>query len=201
MRPALLAAALALLPACDRLFSAELQVPEIRVRLAQQRFPQSDTTDTRYFCDPAAPQSVPPCVGITLDYDLGGEVPVLNEKNVTYDLRLTDVALTLSATQPVTGERDLSGVKRATLSVLADPANLASGTVLATYVRPPVTGPVSSIAVSGNSSLDLGPYLDSGRLPFRVELEIDSAGPTPAFDADVEVGFSLEVDLDYGAYL
>jgi hypothetical protein len=200
MRPVLLAAALPLLAACDGLFSAELQIPEIRVRLAAQPFPESNTTDSRYFCDPAAPQSLPPCVGLTLDYELGGEVPVLNEEGVTYDLRLTDVALTLSATQTVTGDKDLSGVKSATLRVL-DPAVPGAGVVVATYARPPVTGPISSFAVSGNSSLDLGPYLRAGTLPIRVELVIDSVGPTPAFDADVEAGFALEVEVDYGAYL
>lgn len=201
MRPLLLATALALLSACDGLFSAELQIPEIRVTLAKQPFPESNTTDQRFYCDPSAPQSTPPCIGLTLDYDLGGEVPVLNEENVTYDLRLTDVALTLSATQPVTGDKDLSGVARATLRVLDDPAIPGSGAVLATYVRPPVTGPISSFAVTGNSNLDLGPYLETGKLPIRVELVIDSVGPTPAFNADVQAGFSLEVKLDYGAYL
>lgn len=200
MRHALAAAAL-LLTACDSLFTAELRVPVISVTLPGQEFPESNTTDSRYYCDPAAPQSTPPCVGLTLDYDLGGQVPVLNEENVTYDLRLTDVALTLSATQTVTGDKDLSGVKSATIRVLADPAIPGSGSVLATYVRPAITGPVSSFAVSGNANLDLGPYLDAGRLPIRVDLLIDSVGPTPAFTADVQAGFSLEVALDYGAFL
>ena len=198
MRTALAAAAL-LLVACDDLLSADLQIPAISVTLPRQDFPESDTTDTRYYCDPAAPQSAPPCLALTLDYDLGGQVPVLDEQGVTYDLRLTDVALTLSATQTVTGDKDLSGVKLATIRVLDDPALPDQGAVLATYVRPPLSGPVSAFAVSGNANLDLGPYLDAGRLPVRVELVIDSAGPTPAFTADVRAGFSLEVELDYGA--
>lgn len=201
MRHALAAAALALLAACDGLLAADLRIPEVRVTLAQQDFPESNTTDVRFFCDPTAPQSLPPCVGLTLDYDLGAEIPILDDRNVAYDLRLTDVALRLSATQAVTGEKNLSGVKLATLRVLEDPALPGSGAVLATYVRPDGAPPVESFAVSGNSSLDLGPYLDAGRLPIRVELVIDSAGPTPPFTADVEAGFALEVEVDYGGYL
>ena len=199
---ALPAAVLLLLAGCGGpLLWAELQVPEIHVTLPGQEFPASDTTDVRYFCDPDAPQAFPPCIGLTLDYDLGASVPVLDEPNVTYDLRLTDVALTLAATQTVTGTKDLSGVKQVTIRVLADPAIPGSGAILATYVRPPVTQPVTSFSVSGNSNLGLGPYVKAGRLPIRVELVIDSAGPTPAFTADVQAGFSLEVKLDYGKVL
>jgi hypothetical protein len=198
MRTALAAAAL-LLVSCDDLLSADLQIPALSVTLPRQEFPESETGNPLYACGPTAPTSWP-CIGLTLDYDLGGQVPVLNEQGVTYDLRLTDVALTLSATQTVTGDKDLSGVALATIRVLDDPALPDSGTVVATYVRPPLTGPVSSFAVSGNANLDLGPYLDAGRLPARVELVIDSADPTPAFTADVRAGFSLEVKLDYGAF-
>jgi len=203
MRPALATVAAALLlAACDGpLLSAELQVPEIRVTIPSQEFPASDTTDVRYFCDPDAPQSIPPCVGLTLDYDIGANVPVLDEPNVTYDLRLTDVALTLSATQTVTGDKDLSAVKRAVIRVLEDPAIPGAGAVLATYDRPPGAAPVSSFSVSGNANLGLGPYLQAGRLPVRVELLLDGAGPTPTFTADVHAGFALEVKLDWGAYL
>ena len=199
---AALPAALLLLAGCDGpLLWAELQVSEIHVTLPGQEFPASDTTDVRYFCDPGAPQAFPPCIGMTLDYDLGASVPILDEQDVTYDLRLTDVALTLAATQTVTGTKDLSGVKQVTIRVLADPAIPGAGAVLATYVRPPLTAPVSAFAVTGNSNLGLGPYIHAGRLPVRVELVIDSAGPTPAFTADVQAGFSLEVKLDYGKYL
>jgi hypothetical protein len=200
MRHALVAAAL-LLVACDDLFSADLQIPRIQITLPSSEFPESDTGDPTYFCDPDAPQSTPPCVGVTLDYDVGGNVPILDDPNVTYDLRLTDVALTLSATQTVTGDKDLSGVRLATIRVLEDPAFPGSGVVLATYARPPGTEPVASFSVTGNSNLDLGPYVRAGRLPVRVELLIDSATPTPAFTADVRAGFSLEVKVDYDAFL
>jgi hypothetical protein len=194
MRHALAATAL-LLAACDGLLSSELQIPAIRVTLPSQPFPASDTSIPENWCDPAD-LSDPPCIARTLDYDLGGRVPVLDEEGVTYDLRLTDVALTLSASEV---GKDLSGVRSLTIRVLADPASATSGFVLASYARPTGWAAPTSIAVTGNANVDLGPYLDAGRLPVRVELVLDHG--TPAFDADVEAGFSLEVALDYGAYL
>lgn len=196
MRHALAALALAL-AACDGpLLFAELSIPELRVTLPGQTFPASDTGNAAYFCDPAAPQSFPPCIALTLDYDLGGNVPVLTEENVTYELRLTDVAIALSATEV---GKNLSGIQRATITVLDDPLVPSGGIVVASYVRPPGAVTPTEIAISGNANLDLGPYLDAGRLPVRVEVVLDAG--TPEFLADVQVGFSLEVTLDWGAYL
>jgi hypothetical protein len=194
MRHALAALALAL-TACDvPLLSAELSIPELRVTLPAQAFPASDTTLPENWC--AATPSDPPCIALTLDYDLGGSVPVLAERNVTYDLRLTDVAIALSATEV---GRDLSGVRRVTVSVLGDPLDPTTGLVLTSYARPPGAAAPTRIAITGNANLDLGAYLDAGRLPVRVEVVLDAG--TPAFLADVQAGFSLEVRLDWGAYL
>ncbi len=194
---ALLAAVLAAaLPGCGGpLLFAELQIPDLHVTLPEQSFPASDTTNPADWCalvqDPSAP-----CIQRTLDYDLGGPVPILNEPGVTYDLRLKDVAIILSASQAGT---NLTGVKYASLQVLADPLDPSSGTVIASYVRPPGAVPSRSIGVTGNSNLDLGPYLEAGKLPVRVEVTFD--GSTPAFLADVAAGFSLEVKLDWGSLL
>jgi len=176
------------------LLFAELQVPSLRATLPSQSFPASDTTDPADWC--SAVQTDPPCIQMTLDYDLGGMVPILNEPGVTYDLRLTDVGITLSATEV---GKDLSGVSRVAISALLDPLDPASAVVIASYVRPPGGNPPSSIAVTGNSNLDLGPYLSGGLLRVHAELVIDQ--PTPAFLADVTSGFSLEVKLDYGSLL
>lgn len=192
----LLLAAVAALPGCGGpLLFAELQVPELRVTLPEQAFPASDTTNPADWCALVQDPSTP-CVQRTLDYDLGGPVPILNERGVTYDLRLEDVAIILSASQAGT---DLTGVKYASLLVLADPLDPSSGTVIASYVRPPNAAPSRSIGVTGNSNLDLGPYLRTGILPVRVEVTFDA--PTPAFLADVAAGFSLEVKLDWGSLL
>lgn len=191
----LAAAATAVLPACDGpLLFAELNVPELRATLPSQSFPASDTTDPADWC--SAAQTDPPCIQLTMDYDVGGMVPLLNEPNVTYDLRLTDVGITLSATEL---GKNLSGVSRVTISALADPNDPASTVTIAAYVRPPGGNPPSSISVSGNSSLDLGPYVRGGLLRVHAELVIDQ--PTPAFLADVTSGFSVEVKLDWGGLL
>lgn len=192
---ALLALAAAALASCgDPLLFAELQIPRLAVTLPSQTFPASDTTDPATWCalvqDPAAP-----CIQLTLDYDLGGQVPVLDEPGVTYDLRLTDVAIALTTTGA--GE-DLAGVRQVTVLVLATPGDPGSGVVVASYARLPGAAP-TTVAIAGNSSLDLGPYLAAGRLPVRVEVTLDSG--TPEFLADVTVGFSLEVQLDYGELL
>jgi hypothetical protein len=196
--PAALLAALLLaaLPACDGpLLFAELSVPSLRATLPSQSFPASDTTDPADWC--AAMPSDPPCIQMTIDYDLGGMVPILNEPGVTYDLRLTDVAIALSATE---AGKDLGGIQRVTLGVLTDPADPASAVIVAAYVRPAAGGaPPTAIAVTGNSNLDLGPYLRGGVMRVHVELVLD--GGTPAFLADVTSGFSLEVQLDYGSLL
>ena len=173
---------------------ADLQVPELRLSVPGQLFPASNTGNPSAWC--TTPQTNPPCIQLTLDYDLGGNVPILNEPKVTYDLRLHDVAIALSPTE--TG-KTLAGVKLVSIRVLADPLDPASGVLVASYTRPP-GGPTSTaVTVAGNSNLDLGPYLKSGRLPVRVEVVLDQA--TPSFLADVGAGFSLDVKLDYGSLL
>ncbi len=193
--PIALLALAAALPGCgDPLLFAELQVPKIRATMPQQSFPASDTTNPADWC--SATQTDPPCIQTSIDYDLGGMVPILNDPSVTYDLRLTDVAVTLSATEV---GKDLSGVRSASVSVLTNPADPTSEVAIASYVRPAGTTAPTTIAVSGNSNLDLGPYLRGGVLKVHAELVIDK--PTPAFLADVTSGLSLEVKLDWGSLL
>ncbi len=185
----------ALLPGCGRgLLFAELEVPTIQATMPAQAFPASDTTDPANWC--AAVQSDPPCIQATIDYDLGGMVPILNDPSVTYDLRLTQVAVTLSALDTGTS---LAGVKLASLSVQTDPADPASTVIVASYVRPPGAVTPTTIAVAGNSNLDLGPFLRGGVLRVHTELVIDQQ--TPAFLADVTSTLSLEAKLDWGSLL
>ncbi|HET8539784.1 MAG TPA: hypothetical protein VFL83_07915 [Anaeromyxobacter sp.] len=200
MRRASLLAALALatLAGCDRpLLFAELEVPSLRATMPGQLFPASDTSDPQDWCDPYGPNpGDPPCIQLTIDYDLGGMVPILNEPNVTYNLWLQEVGITLATTQATT---DLSGVQQVTISVVPDPADLASAIVVASYVQPQGAPPAQTVTVGGNSNIDLGPYLQAGRLPVRAELVLRSG--TPEFTADVTAGFSLFVKLDWGGLL
>lgn len=186
----LLAAAL-LLAACD--LSAELDIPEIRVTLPSQQFVASDTSLPEDWCDPAEAAD-PPCIATALEVDLGARMSLLTEENATYDLRLTDLAMALASTE---AGKDLGGVKLLTIRVGG--LGPDAGLVLASYARPPGTVSPVAIAVTGNANVGLGPYLEEGRLPVRIELVLDR--PTPAFSADVVAGFSLRVTLDWGAYL
>jgi hypothetical protein len=193
-------AATLLLAGCDGpLFFAEVEVPDLRANLPTQSFPAFDPGNPADWCDPTG-TGFPPCVATTANYDLGAQVPSLTEPGVTYELRLTDVALTLSATQPGgSGASDLSGIVRATVIVGYDPNVPGSGTVVASYVRPPTPGTPATVAVSGNANLDLSPFVAAGFLPVRVEVEVDSG--MPAFNADILAAFYIRVTLDWGSFL
>src|SRR6266511_2272826 len=178
--------AAALLGACGQPFlSAQLEVPEIRITSPSRSFPATNPTPTDLCAGVAG------CLKSDVSYDLGQEVPVLGEKGITFDLRLTDVALRLDS-----GAADLGGVNAARV-ILLDAGG--GSTLVASYAKLPGATP-SSIAVSGNSNIDLGPYLSDGKITARVEIDYDTTNPPPDFTADVEAGFSLVVTLEYDAY-
>jgi hypothetical protein len=183
-RAAVLAAAL--LAGCGQpLLSARLEIPELRMTSPAQAFPDAALAAPADFCSGTAG-----CLFTDAEYDLGAEVPVLGEDGVTVDLRLTDVALRLSAPSG-----SLDGIESVKVT-LVDPGSGAT-TVVASYVKPPGATP-ADIRVSGNSNLELGPFLDDGRIDLRVEVTYDLGSPPGAFTADVEAGFSLVVTVRYG---
>ncbi len=191
-RAALLAAA-ALLSGCGQpLLSMQLDVPEVRITSPGHDFPATNAPfdSSVVLCEPTSTD----CVVSDAEYDIGEQVPVLSERGVDVDLRLTDVALHLV---PGPGG-DLSGI----LEVLVELQDPASGgwTVVASYTKPS-HAPPSDISVAGNSNLQLAPYLASGKLLARVEVSLDLAAPQPGFTANVEAGFSLVVTVSYDAFL
>jgi hypothetical protein len=193
-----IAAALAavLLAACDGpLLFAEVEIPDLRVTLPPQAFPASGTGAPDQWCDPTG-QTDPPCVQVTTSYDLAAQVPAINETGVTYEIRLTDVAIILSATPG--SPSDLSGVVSAAVLVGYDPAVPGSGAVVASYARTAGATP-TTIAVSGNANLDLAPYLSAGQLPVRVEVVVENG--MPAFEANILAAFYVRIEADWGHYL
>lgn len=191
MRRLLLALAAApLLAGCSDLLFAELEIPEIRITMPQQEF-QSGTPLAADLCDLVTAG----CVARRVEYDVGAEIPVVNEPGVTFDLRITDMALTLVSG----GGGDFGGVEEVKI-LLLDAADASQGTVLAHYVRPEGAKP-TRIEVSGNSNVNLASYLTAGKLPVRVEVVYEALNPPPDFTADVEVGLSLVATVDWGAYL
>lgn len=183
-RAAVLAAAL--LAGCGQpLLSAQVEVPELRMTSPAQAFPDAALAAPTDFCSGTAG-----CLFTDAEYDLGAEVPGLGEDGVTVDLRLTDVALRLSA---LSGSLD--GIESVKVLVV-DPGSGAK-TVVASYLKPPGATP-AEIRVSGNSNLELGPYVAGGRIDLRLEVTYDLGSPPGAFTADVEAGFSLVVTVKYG---
>jgi len=201
-RYATAALAATLLAACSGpLLFAEVEIPDLRVTLPPQAFPAFDAGNPQDWCDPNLPvQTDPPCIATAASYDLSSQVPALTDEGVEFELRVTDVAITLSALQSQLGApSDLSGVVSAALRVGQDPAVPGSGTVIASYVRPPGVAAPKTIAVSGNANMDLAPYISAGQLPARVEIAVDSG--MPAFDADITASFYVRITLDWGNYL
>lgn len=184
--------AAALLAGCGQpLLSAQVEIPELRIATPPQDFPAA-SADPAYACSILAALPVNACAGVTSAYDLGAEVPVLEEKGVKAELRLTDVALRLAAG----GISDLRGIARAEVAVRSPSGSF---TKVAGYVRPAGAAP-TTLVVSGRSNLDLAAYLRSGSIDTRIEVEMEPAFLPTGFTASVEAGFSLVVTLDYGAY-
>ncbi len=189
---ALLAAAL--LAGCGRpLLSAQLEIPEVQLVLPAQSFPIANAGPEN-LCDlvPAA------CLKTDLSYDLGAEVPLFDEPGFTVDLRLTRIALTLTADpdplSTISGPADLSGVE--SVRVLVQAPGTSTWTTIASYAKPVGATP-ASVTVSENGNLDLAPFLSGGKLGFRVELRYDLATPPPSFFADVEAAFSIVATVSY----
>ena len=195
MRPAPAAALAVALPAallagCGQpLLSMQLEVPEIRITSPGHEFPATAHAHPTDYCEWATPG----CVFRDIQYDIGAEVPTLEEKGVALDLRLTDVALHL-----VSGTSDLRGVLSAEVKI-QDPVT-GDWILVASYAKPPGATP-TDIYVSGNSNIELAPYLSSGKIGARVEVSYDAKWPPGAFTADVEAGFSLVVTVSYDAYM
>mgnify|MGYP000850325509 FL=1 len=185
-KPTLLAAALAFLVACGGpLLYVEVTIPELDVTLPGQTVPAFTGTPTPDIsCGPN-------CLFTELDYDLGDSVPLLGEKNVTVDLRMTQMNLKIDA-----GVNDLDGVKSVTLK-LVDPADPTRMITAASYYR--TTRHVQSFTVAGNANLDLGSYLQGTKFKGRAELIYDAQ--TPEFTATVGARFSLVLKVDYGTYV
>jgi hypothetical protein len=190
MRNPILAATVLLLAGCGGpLFTAELVVPEFGITLPQQAFPAM-TADPSHWCSADRPD----CISTDLAYDVGEQVGLLTEQDTEYELRLSDLAITLDATNAAT---DLSGVKSAVIE--AFPPGASAPVEVASYARSTTDARPTSIAISGKTGVDLAPFVDAGQIHVRVKMNFDA--PTPDFTADVLAVFYLRVKLDYGKSL
>ncbi len=184
MRKLAVAAALLLAACGDPLLRAELEIPSVKVTLPSQSFP---ALTGGVPCPP--PDAALLCVDQALDFDLGSDVSVLNEKGVTSEVRVTGVSMKLASALS-----DFGKVHWVRLNIAA-PA--LPDVLVASYLRPavPQSPPPTTIAVDGYSNVDLWPYLQAGVLDVRASIAYESG--TPDFTADVTSDFYLKVKLDY----
>lgn len=188
LAPVLVAAAL--LAGCGRpLLSAQLEVPEARLTEPGQPFPQP-------FAVPLDPCSVLPpgdCrMAVTNDvvFDLGEEVPFVDDEGVDLDLRATEMALHF-------GGGSSSGLQQLRVHLLAG----GSTTLLAAYDRPAGSPAPADVVLGTNQDVNLASYLDAGVITLRVELVYDGADGVPSaggpLSVDVTVAFRVEATVDY----
>jgi hypothetical protein len=178
--------ALALLAGCGLLY-AEVEIPSTTITLKQQVF---DATT------PGAP------LVKDITFDVGSQLPLINDKNVTFELRLTQMLVAMTTSSPLI---DFGGIESVTLSVLPPAGQtLPEETILASYAKapPPADQNPKSISVSGMANLDLSPYIASGSMTLRLKaLPVTLGAAIPAWTADVGAEFYLKVRADYGNLL
>lgn len=184
-------AALLLATGCGRpLLYAEVEIPSAAVTVPQQVFPEINATDV-CTAPGADPSSL--CSQRVIEYDLGQDFRDLIADAHTVDLRLTQLGIALSATDPL---QDFSNVQR--VRILAEGADPSTPTVeLARYERDPAATSTRDISVRTRASVNLGGYVRAGFIAIRAELEVDPGG-LPEFTADVTGDFYLKVTIDWG---
>jgi len=168
----------------------ELEIPNVTVTLPQQSFPAP--ADPSALCRDSSGQVIPQCAQKAIAYDLGAQVPVIEEKNVSYHVQLKSLAIALAANDPM---GDFSLVQSVTISVVG--SNGLPDVVIASYTQDPANPAPKAITVQAYSNVDLASYIQAGTLDLRTELH----GVPPAFTADVTGTFYLKVRMDWGAYL
>jgi hypothetical protein len=162
---------------------AELEMPSVEVTLPQQTFPGTTlTTQTTNF-----------------SFDVGANVPVVNEPNVELDLQLTRMVLVLDTANPL-NPASFDNVDSVTIEALAPPASGLADLVLVAYTKPAGASGITRIEASSATAADLTPYLQAGRIDVRASYT-GSGLPTADWTADVTADFHIKVKLDYGAYL
>jgi hypothetical protein len=176
--------ALALLAGCGVL-TAEIEIPSVVMTSTGYPFPEVPAGGT---------------LRKDIPFDLGDKISLITEKNVSFDLRLLAMDVTLVA-NPAMG--DFSDIQSVTLSVLAPAGSPLEPALLAAYTKPAPPGDQhpTSIPAAGRYNLDLSPYLTAGVITLRLEATSISGGLIPAWTGDVSVEFYLKVRADYGAML
>lgn len=161
---------------------AELEMPSVAVTLPQYSFP-------------GAPAGV--TVREDIVVDVGANVPLVNEPNVEFDLRLSRMTLVLDTSGPMSNFDDIESV---TITALAPAGSGLVDLVLLAYTNPHTATNVTRITATSETDADLKPYLSAGQL--NIKAEYTGGGlPLSTWTADLTAEFWMKVKLDYGAYL
>ncbi len=177
--------ALALLAGCGLLY-AEVELPSTTITLKRQNF-----TGT---------VAGAPLVK-EIAFDIGTQLPVTTGKDITFELRLTQMLVNI-ATGSLMG--DFGDIQSVTLSVLPPAGQtLPEEAIIASYTKapPPADQYPTTISVAGMSNLDLAPYIASGVMTLKLKAVSESGLAIPDWTADVGGEFYLKVHADYGNLL
>lgn len=157
---------------------ADLELPSVEVTLPQYQFP-------------GTPLGVP----LTKDvaFDLGANVPVVNQQNVMLDLKLNRMTLVLDTSGPLSS---FDQVERVTITALHPATTTLPDLVLIDYANPHTATGVTTITATSQSGADLTPYLVAGAITLRAVYS-GSGLPTSAWTADVTADFWMKVRFDY----
>ena len=178
---------------------AEVEVPRVCVTLLNQTF------------DATAPGQD---LVKVLPYDLSKNLPTVNQTDATYELRLTEMTISLKIDPPdpanLANFADVTEVNAGVLKLPAPldptiPANLdllaADDTAwasLVSYTAPsPMTDPPPvEVPAKGQSNIDLSKYIEAGQLYLRAQAK--GTLPDYPWTANVQACFYMKVTFDYG---
>jgi hypothetical protein len=181
------AALLAATTACSGpVLFAELEMPSVQVTLPQYSFPG----------DP---------LGLTtsanVSFDVGANVPLVNDPNVDFDIELRSMTLVLDTTGPLS---NFDGFETVRIIALHPSGNAALDLTLLEYRKPAGASGITRISTSSSTDADLKPFLTAGVINVRAEYASDGVNPTlptSNWTADLTADFWMKVRLDYGAAL
>ena len=171
MRSYLLAPLALLASACgDPLFFAQVQDPRVCVQVANETIP-------------AAPAGVAGSVTWQGQFDLGSQIPGLDQSGTTGTVSMLSFE--------VQSTTDMSGISE----VMVDLPSVASGHYIDYTQAPPVQDP-NSILMTPTQNANLLPALtDGGLLPYSITFT--GSPPTVDWQADLTVCVSVSVEVNF----
>ncbi len=185
-------AALLLATACGKpLLFAEVEIPNASLKVPDQLFPSTVSPSPVDLCPdgPTIPGNT--CLQQTIDFDLGQDFLDLVEHATKIDLRLKQLGIALTEAEPLA---DLSAVQRVRLMVGTPDGSLPDAE-LAVYDRDPTAPPSREVIVAAPSGINIGPYIQGGKINVTALLEFDR--DIPDFRADVTAQVKLLVTVDW----